>query len=298
MSGTITDLLVESSLGTPYDVPGVAIHVVGEEGESASAGDPQGAMVLIDSEVDTSTGGLNGSVGPAVIGRAFRGTIANPTRPLNGDSLLMLHGTSLLQDGVGLDARMRICRCGTLKFQAAEDWTSSSHATKMTVGLTPSGQLDENTVLTIGSDGHITVPGSINQLIYRASALRSANQSIANNSETAISFDTVEVDNAGMYSAGTPTRVTVQKAGVYMVTASVVYVANGTGDRYSSLQLNGGSHVSYSLSPAASASHNTAHNISYVAAFNVGDYLELKVAQYSGAALNATGRLQVTALSA
>lgn len=51
-----------------------------------------------------------------------------------------------------------------------------------------------------------------------ARALRTTNQSISGGSATALSFESVEFDTDGYWSAGNPTRFTAPRTGVYIVT--------------------------------------------------------------------------------
>lgn len=102
---------------------------------------------------------------------------------------------------------------------------------------------------------------------------------------TAISFTSVQFDTNGMFSAGSPTRLTCQIAGVYLITGSVGFVNNNVGDRAMTIRLNGATQLGESESPApgnffwsgfAAASINMA----------VGDYVEDMGAQNSGGNLN------------
>lgn len=113
--------------------------------------------------------------------------------------------------------------------------------------------------------------------LYRNAAL-----SIPNGANTMISFDGVEANDYGMYNASNPTRVTIQKAGMYLVTALLGYQGNTTGNRILYLQKNG-SLLYMPLTTATNVVLNTAgltYTVPVVLAQN--DYLEMGTYQGSG----------------
>lgn len=93
------------------------------------------------------------------------------------------------------------------------------------------------TVLPIGSAGDILqassdVPawGSIPQ--FRMCYLkRAANQSVAKNTSTNISFDTEVYDNFAMFDAGSPTIIAAPVDGLYRFTVWVSFSTNDVGTR-------------------------------------------------------------------
>lgn len=116
-------------------------------------------------------------------------------------------------------------------------------------------------------------------------------QSIANNTWQAVEFTAITTDN-GMFSVTTPTRLTVQRAGVYVVDMWALFDVDAAGVRGIQIRLNGGSAqwVASSLSPGNNTGgydDNTA-NLQASCALSLveGDYLELLAFQNSGAALN------------
>lgn len=119
--------------------------------------------------------------------------------------------------------------------------------------------------------------------VYNSAAI-----SVANNANVALTFNSERFDNAAMHSTSSNTsRLTVPTggAGLYLLGGSVAFAANSTGYRYISIYLNGATHLAINLSPAMSGNdHYLA--ISTLHALSDGDYVELVVAQTSGAAVN------------
>lgn len=116
-------------------------------------------------------------------------------------------------------------------------------------------------------------------------------QSIANNTWQAVEFTAITTDN-GMFSATTPTRLTVQRTGIYVVDMWALFDVNATGVRELQIRLNGGNAqwITSSLSPGDNTGgyeDNTA-NLQASCALSLveGDYLELLAFQNTGAALN------------
>lgn len=116
----------------------------------------------------------------------------------------------------------------------------------------------------------------------------SANQSIANATFTPLTFDTERYDSDAMHDGANPTRITINKAGRYLVGGSANFDANAVGTRFCGIRLNGGSFIAVITVPAVvSALTGTAQSISTVWSFAAGDYVELVLWQNSGVALDA-----------
>jgi hypothetical protein len=122
------------------------------------------------------------------------------------------------------------------------------------------------------------------------SAYRTANQSIANATFTAVAFDAETFDTDAFHSTSTNTsRFTVPsgKAGKYLITGTIAF-ATGTGTREVAYYKNGAA-VNYGPTLPASANPlGTYIPISYVLSLAVADYVEIFVYQNSGGALNVT----------
>lgn len=126
---------------------------------------------------------------------------------------------------------------------------------------------------------------------------RNANQAIDHAEETAISFDTEAADANAMRDAGNPTRVVLNKVGLWMVLGQITYATNATGDRSAILHLNGAQDA-LEEHPAASALPTVLQVHSLILASAATDYVELVAYQTSGTALNVSGGASVTWLSA
>lgn len=116
--------------------------------------------------------------------------------------------------------------------------------------------------------------------VYRAAALSHTGtgtfQTIAFDTE---SFTQTE---SGMWSSGTPTRVTPQTAGVYLVTANVNFNTNATGVRGLGLYKNGTVNPFAYQDAAGSASLSNGLFLSGTVNLSVGDYVQPLVFQNSG----------------
>ena len=130
---------------------------------------------------------------------------------------------------------------------------------------------------------------------------KSANQSIANNTTTSITFDTEQYDTDGFHSTVTNTeRITIPvgKAGKYLIIGQLAYASNSTGNRYISLNKNGTINFGRVVLAAING------DVTWVIASTVlnlaeGDYVQMRADQSSGGSLNALGTaIDVTTFSA
>jgi hypothetical protein len=142
-----------------------------------------------------------------------------------------------------------------------------------TVADVPASDL---TRVTSGTGG----PGA--QVFYNGGTT----QTLVSGTDTAISFDTVLIDDASFWSAGTPTRLTVPagRAGRYLVGGQLSYVNNASGTRSSRIVLNGARKLATNLTPGTSTSY-VSHTPVGLADLVVGDYIELRGTQDSGGPL-------------
>lgn len=112
-------------------------------------------------------------------------------------------------------------------------------------------------------------------------------QSVANISYTAINFDTVGHDNWGGWSSGSPSRYTVQVAGIYRLSGIIFWGANGTGQRVSRLLYNGNQINGSQAEVSVVAGYGQSCMTPVIEqACAVGDYLQLAGYQSSGGALS------------
>lgn len=121
------------------------------------------------------------------------------------------------------------------------------------------------------------------------SIARTAAQSINNNTDTLVAFTAgaefdTESPSDPMFSSGTNTRITIQTAGIYIVTAAVKWAGNTTGVRYCTVRKNGTTIASSSTSNAAAFDVDL--TASRALSFADNDYIDVNVYQNSGGALN------------
>ena len=126
-------------------------------------------------------------------------------------------------------------------------------------------------------------------LMYAAIAGRDAWQSIPDATYTTISFDTEVYDYGNMIDiAGYPTRITIPADGIYYVSLALLWQVNATGRRDTYILVNGSTAPLYK-SDVPSATQSTTQLHSGGIKLSQWDYLELKVYQNSGGALNCKG---------
>ena len=111
--------------------------------------------------------------------------------------------------------------------------------------------------------------------------------SVPNNASTAISWDTVAFDTNGYHGVANPTRLTAPVAGIYLVSATMYWTANSTGEREAEFVINNSPSTSVGVvcdQPLATPDFGQA--FSTTLNLNAGDYVEVRAFQNSGAALN------------
>lgn len=131
---------------------------------------------------------------------------------------------------------------------------------------------------------------NVNNLIVPPSCrvYKAAAQSLTSGSDTAIQFDSERWDTDSMHDTVTNnTRITIQTAGIYVVTGHAVFAANATGVRALYIRLNGSTRIAQQALSSASAG-DTALSVTTVYEFSAADYVELMAVQTSGGALNVT----------
>jgi hypothetical protein len=162
---------------------------------------------------------------------------------------------------------------------------SSSGSTPARLGIGSTGQ-----VLTVagGIPSWATPAGG--STFVGVKAQKNATQSIANNTDTVITFaGTDTFDTNGYHDpAVNNTRFTIPsgKGGYYLVTGNWGFASNATGNRECYFNLNGsfgfnGGGISAQPTSATVGTYSAIVNLS------VGDYIEMYVNQTSGGALNA-----------
>lgn len=123
----------------------------------------------------------------------------------------------------------------------------------------------------------------------RATVYNSAAQSLANDTITAITFDSETLDVGAMHSTSSNTsRVTVPAngAGLYLIFGSVRYASNATGQRQARLKKNGTTDLALDTLTVVAATSIAAAHARAIVDLAAGDYVELYGYQNSGGALD------------
>lgn len=117
----------------------------------------------------------------------------------------------------------------------------------------------------------------------------STNQSIPNDTWTALSFDAIITEEkpatTSQWSSGSPTRLICRLPGYYLVNAHIRFEANATGARGINLMKNG---VAFTATIIAAFPERAPHiQCSAIVKLDTGDYIETMCYQNSGGGLNA-----------
>jgi hypothetical protein len=119
----------------------------------------------------------------------------------------------------------------------------------------------------------------------RAEAQRAATQSVANNTDTAISWDTEVADSDNMFATSpNPTRLTASTPGTYIITATATWSANPVDGRIR-LSKSGAGIANFGSEVIGD---NRVMSFAWITSMNAGDYIEVFAKQISGGAINIT----------
>jgi hypothetical protein len=119
---------------------------------------------------------------------------------------------------------------------------------------------------------------------------RTTSFTVANGADTVVSWSSANYDNNSMFSAGTPNRITVNTAGIYLVTATFAWPSNSTGERIGWIQLNGTNATRWgNRRGGAWSSGPTEFSITAQINCVAGDYIQAGVYQSSGGNLDLQG---------
>ena len=127
-------------------------------------------------------------------------------------------------------------------------------------------------------------------LVDRASVSLSADETITTGLITAIPWDTEDVDTNELVDiAGSPTRITMTRAGFYIVTANIRWETDLTQERTIVIRKNGATFLATDIRSATVVNNfgrDTQNNISYLGHFAAADYVEIWVHQDTGGDLD------------
>lgn len=118
-----------------------------------------------------------------------------------------------------------------------------------------------------------------------ARVTNNAHQSISNTTDTVLTFNTEKYDTDSIHDPGSnPERLTCVTAGKYVISGSVRYAANATGDRYLWIYVGATQIASVKMDAGGSGNSQLTITTQYVLA--VDEYVTLNAYQDSGGALN------------
>lgn len=113
---------------------------------------------------------------------------------------------------------------------------------------------------------------------------KSGTTSISNNSLTVIPFETEAKDNAALHSTSTNTsRVTIKRAGEYLLNSNVIWGSNSTDERFARFITNGSTQTGADRKQAFTNSESLPTR---KVTLSARDYVEIQVRQKSGSALD------------
>jgi hypothetical protein len=118
-------------------------------------------------------------------------------------------------------------------------------------------------------------------------------QTLSNNTETVLTFDSERFDTDNYHSTTTNTsRLTVPsgKAGYYLITANAAWNLSATGERYLGIRRNGTA-IHYGPSVPGSSSIYVSSQLTAIWNLSVGDYIEFFGYQNSGGNLAVNNNL-------
>lgn len=127
--------------------------------------------------------------------------------------------------------------------------------------------------------------GPDDQTTLFARVTKETDQAIPDTTATSLVFDTIRWNNGGLYASTATSRLTAPVSGVYALGVNVEWEASAAGTRTLSLLYNGVDLIaSVRASPAGAGVTRQALVTEWP--LNVDDYVEARVVQTSGGALN------------
>jgi hypothetical protein len=125
----------------------------------------------------------------------------------------------------------------------------------------------------------------------RCRLYRDGVQAIADTTWTAVAWPAASEyeDTDGLHGSTNTSRVTVNKAGLWLVSGIVSFTANATGWRGLEIMVNGAPVVIGPTLPAVSAGTHARLSFSQVLSLAANDYVEIFVYQSSGGSLDLLG---------
>jgi hypothetical protein len=154
------------------------------------------------------------------------------------------------------------------------------------LGIGTAGQvLKVNSGATAPEWGAAAAGGFVGAVAYKSASA----QSIANATDTIVTFDAEEFDTDGFHSTSVNTgRMTIPagKGGKYLCIGNVIFAANATGQRSMNFAKNGSSAGAFQQLASAGSGTSTIFCISGILDLVATDYVEISVFQNSTGSLN------------
>lgn len=149
------------------------------------------------------------------------------------------------------------------------------------------------------ASAHNDIATTVNNVVVPAIVRleRKTTQSIANSTNTFVTWPDEIIDNDGCYTATSDT-ITIQTAGVYQINVCIFFASNSSGDRTVRIAKNpsdaedSAARIAQAQVDASSGSDNV--SVSTLAEFAVNDVVKVIVFQNSGGALNIADANPVT----
>ncbi len=168
--------------------------------------------------------------------------------------------------------------------------SSNSFASSVTNAVVESGGANSNRYgLNDGFEGKSTVIGASSKCIGQDISCRvtkAAAQSIPNNTDTAVIFDTERYDTDAMHdNAVNNTRITITKPGKYVITGQVEWAATSVGVRQLGVRKNGAT-VLARVNDLPVTIGAAPQVVTTTDVFINGDYVELMALQTAGVGLD------------
>lgn len=149
---------------------------------------------------------------------------------------------------------------------------------------------DYGTQVTTG-EGSSASPFTVTQVdpefkrpLVRVGLTLGTNQSFTTGVDGAVSFTVEYFDSDNMWVVGSPTRLTIPKAGIYLIGFTGKWTSSVNAQRELWIRLNGTTELDRKSAQNGNAV-NHPFTMNYVYYFNVGDYIEFMGLQSSGGAL-------------
>lgn len=129
-----------------------------------------------------------------------------------------------------------------------------------------------------------------------ARAYHSVNQSIADNTDTALALNSERYDTDAIHDNVTNnSRLTCKTAGKYIIVGNVAFDLNNTGIRLLRIRLNGVTNIGSQLTRGSAGTGSDDNmNVSTIYDLAVNDYVQLFFFQNSGVALNVNANASVS----